>query len=506
MRILMVQPAPFEPGRLGLENACWLSEPVAFTSLAAMIPEHDVRILDMRLEEDGAYNRALSEFRPDIVATTSMTTDCYQAKAILECAKSTLGPRVFTIVGGHHPTLAPEDFEADCIDALCIGEGEETFQELVAHLDRGLAPTDLGRIAGLMYRNADGVRIPTPKRAQNRELDTFPAPRRDLISQYAGQYFFMNANPMASISTSRGCSYDCNFCAIWEFYERRTRFLSAERVCDMLETIEEKFVFFLDDNFLTNRRRIEELVAEIERRGIKKYWATQGRSDFVVAHPDVMKRLRDAGLTMLVSGYETNDEKGLAALKKSNAADNNKKAADILNDLGIVQFGIFMVRADFDHADFDAMYEGIDQMGVTLPIITVHTPLPGTQLRKKMKDDLITEDIRFFDLLHAVVPTKLPRDEFYHRLTENFRRNWPHTGSIINVMKKRPEYFLRSLPGMLRWVEKAMRYQPVCQSGESHLRDEIGIIAPDLTAANAPPRPVRITRGTLPLIDQDAAE
>ncbi len=59
MRILMVQPAPFEPGRLGLENACWLSEPVAFTSLAAMVPEHEVRILDMRLEEDGAFNRAL---------------------------------------------------------------------------------------------------------------------------------------------------------------------------------------------------------------------------------------------------------------------------------------------------------------------------------------------------------------------------------------------------------------------------------------------------------------
>ena len=495
MRILMVQPAPFEPGRLGLENACWLSEPVAFTSLAAMVPEHDVRILDMRLEEDGVFNRMLVDFRPDLVATTSMTTDCYQAKALLECAKSTLGPGVFTIVGGHHPTLAPEDFEADCIDALCIGEGEETFAELVAHLDGGGSPRRLQHIAGLRFLDESGRRVPTPKRAQNRELDTFPAPRRDLVAKYSGQYFFMNANPMASISTSRGCSYDCNFCAIWEFYERRTRFLSAARVCDMLEQIEEKFVFFLDDNFLTNRRRIEELVSEIERRGIKKYWATQGRSDFVVAHPDVMKRLRDAGLTMLVSGYETNDEKGLAALKKSNAAENNKKAAAILNDLGIVQFGIFMVRPDFDHADFDFLYEQVDEMGVTLPIITVHTPLPGTQLRKKMEDDLVTKDIRFFDLLHAVVPTKLPRAEFYDRFTENFRRNWPHTGSLLNILKKRPDYFLRSFPGLVRWIEKAMRYQPVCQSGESHLRDEIGIIDPALIA-----RPAKRPR-SLPLVD-----
>ena len=52
MKILLVQPAPFEPGRLGLENVIWLSEPVALTSIAAMVPDHEVRIMDMRLEED----------------------------------------------------------------------------------------------------------------------------------------------------------------------------------------------------------------------------------------------------------------------------------------------------------------------------------------------------------------------------------------------------------------------------------------------------------------------
>src|SRR4051812_18986252 len=182
MRILFVQPAPFEPGRLGLENACWLSEPAALTSLAAMVPDHACLILDMRLEKDGAFNRALIDFKPDLVATTSMTTDCYQAKALLECAKSTLGDeRVFTMVGGHHPTLAPADFEARCIDAICLGEGEDTFAELVRHLAGGGARTDLARIAGLRFRGPDGAWSTTAKRAQTRDLDSFPAPRRDLI-------------------------------------------------------------------------------------------------------------------------------------------------------------------------------------------------------------------------------------------------------------------------------------------------------------------------------------
>src|SRR5687767_6587845 len=111
MKILLVQPAPFEPGRLGLENVLWLSEPVALTSLAAMVPEHEVRVVDLRLEPEGAYNQALLEFQPDLVGTTAMTTDCYQSKAVLAIAKGTLGRRCFTIVGGHHPTMAPADYD-----------------------------------------------------------------------------------------------------------------------------------------------------------------------------------------------------------------------------------------------------------------------------------------------------------------------------------------------------------------------------------------------------------
>jgi hypothetical protein len=88
VKILLVQPSPFEPGRLGLENVLWLSEPVALTSLAAMVPEHEVRILDMRLEPEHVLNQVLLEFRPDLVGTTAMTTDCYQSKAVLAIARA----------------------------------------------------------------------------------------------------------------------------------------------------------------------------------------------------------------------------------------------------------------------------------------------------------------------------------------------------------------------------------------------------------------------------------
>src|SRR5688500_14236866 len=236
MRILLVQPSPFEEGRLGLENIMWLSEPVALTAVAASVPNHDVEIVDLRLEPENTLAHVLRRFRPDVVGTTSMTTDAYQAKAVLRMAKTML-PDCLTLVGGHHPTLSPYEFHEPFIDVIVKGEGELTFGELIAaHHEvvkadpRGREPSReraarilertrerLAKVDGIRFRAANGEWLETPKREQQRSLDALPPPRRDLVKKYYGRYFFTVAQPMASIFTSRGCSFDCNFCAIWEF-------------------------------------------------------------------------------------------------------------------------------------------------------------------------------------------------------------------------------------------------------------------------------------------------
>lgn len=501
LKILLVQPAPFEPGRIGLENVIWLAEPVALTSIAAMVaPEHEVKILDMRLEEDTALNDILLELRPDVVGTTSMTTDCYQARAVLEMAKATLGEQVFTIVGGHHPTLSPQDFEDEAIDAMCIGEGEETFNDLIDHLAGGKSPCELYAVNGLRFRDSEGDYINAAKRGQRKNLDEFPMPARHLLKpKYMKEYFFTFVSEMASINTSRGCSFDCNFCAIWEFYERKTRYMSAKAICDQLEKIPEKMVFFLDDNFLTNRTRLTQLCEEIERRGIKKYFATQGRSDFIANHPDVMRRLRDCGLMMVLSGYESNDDNSLEALRKSNTLDKNKKAANVMRELGMISIGVFMVRPEFEDHEFDLLYETINEMGVAIPLVTILTPLPGTQMYRKMRDQLLTTDTRLFDLLHAVTPTRLPRERFYQKYVEWHRATLKSTWKgVWSAIWRNPKFFLwDSLGGTWRFLKKEINYAPIVDNYESHLRDEIGIISPDAIANR--------TRDELPVLQNKPA-
>lgn len=478
MKILLVQPAPFEPGRLGLENVVWLSEPVALTALAAMVPECELRILDMRLEPDTELNRVLLEFRPDLVGTSSMTTDCYQARAVLELAKSTLGERCFTIVGGQHPTLSPADFQVQGVDAICLGEGEATFQELVRHLAAGGERRALGEIAGLCFRDESGGWRTSAKRSQSRALETFPRPARHLLPQrYLAQYFFLLFSPVASMETSRGCSFDCNFCAIWEFYERRTRYMPAEAICDRLEALEERFVLFLDDNFLTNRARLEQLCTEIERRGIRKYFGVQGRSDFIAENPDLLRRLRDCGLSIVLSGYESNSDDALGELRKKSTFDQNRRAAAILRELGVISIGVFMVRPEFEEHEFDLLYQTINELQIALPLVTILTPLPGTQLHRARAGELLTRDTRLFDLLHAVTTTRLPRERFYAKYAEWHGATFKSlVGGMFSALRKRPRFAWAVLGGTWRFFRKEWHYTPIARNAASHLRDEIGII------------------------------
>ena len=142
---------------------------------------------------------------------------------------------------------------------------------------------------------------------------------------------------------------------------------------------------------------------------------TQGRTDFIFQYPDLIARLAKVGLADILSGYETNDED---ALEDSTSATpwRTTRSVPILRENGILSTGIFMVRPDFEEKDFDALYAYIEDLGVTFPLVTILTPLPGTEMYRKY-GQLLTKDFRLYDLLHPVIETKLPREEFYKNFT-----------------------------------------------------------------------------------------
>ncbi len=126
MKILLIQP-PLNKNIVGA-GILYLSEPLALETIAAGIEQHQVKILDMRIEPN--LEDELSAFSPDIVGCTGLTPDVYTVYSILEKVKK-YNNNILTVVGGHHATMMPYDFNREFINVIVIGEGQHTFQELV---------------------------------------------------------------------------------------------------------------------------------------------------------------------------------------------------------------------------------------------------------------------------------------------------------------------------------------------------------------------------------------
>ena len=135
-----------------------LCEPLEFELLAAALPDHDVRILDLRF--DSNFEATIQRFSPDIVATTSMSVNVYAAREILKRTKD-LDPSITTLVGGYHPTVAPEDFSESYIDAIAIGQSVDTIREVVRALEKRLP---LATVPGLAIPEDNEKVTLTPKR------------------------------------------------------------------------------------------------------------------------------------------------------------------------------------------------------------------------------------------------------------------------------------------------------------------------------------------------------
>ena len=287
---------------------------------------------------------------------------------------------------------------------------DETFPVLIAALAAGKGP---GGVPGLVWRQRDGQFLPSPGVPIEVDLHRLPLPRRDLVLRYRPEYFFLYFQPDTSVATGRGCPFRCNFCSVAEFYRGRTSQMCPERVVAEVSAVQTDHISFVDDNFLMGHRRAREIARQIEAAGIRHRYSMQCRSDSIVRHPEVMEQWARIGLHGVLLGLEGANDTMLASVNKKSTAKANDEAIRILQANGIIVWGAFIIDPDWTADDFKLLEDYVAVNNITHTQFTVLTPLPGTDLYRERRDQLLTADYTCFDALHAVLPTKLPREEFY---------------------------------------------------------------------------------------------
>jgi radical SAM superfamily enzyme YgiQ (UPF0313 family) len=445
MKILLIEPAK-SPISMAGEDV-HLFEPLALEYVAAGVSaDHEVKILDQRI--DDRVEQTLEEFRPEVVGITGYTVHANRMKLLAERAKA-WNSEVLTVVGGHHATVAPRDFDCPEIDLVVVGDGVDSFREVIRRFERC---EGLGGIPGVWVRTDEGLQ--EGKANPVRDLDALPFPDRSLTRAYRHAYYSEYMQPLASIRTSKGCPYRCSFCALWKIAGGRYLRRDPEKIVEELAQIDEEFVFFADDESLVDAARMKRLAELIRESGIRKRYFLYGRSDTIAKHPDLLALWRDVGLERVFVGLEFFRDSDLEFINKGSTVENNLQAVRVLHDLGIDIYASFIVRPEFTEEDFAELRRYCRSIDLSFASFALLTPLPGTDLYDDVEDQLLTREPEFFDFIHTVLPTELPLEDFY----EQYFRLYTKTIPLKNVFGFMSKYRLKDIPPSLakfrRWSKR----------------------------------------------------
>lgn len=436
MRVSLLKPPTSEV--MGLEMIT-LAEPLGLECIAAVLEAqgHDCAIVDMRIDGVSKGLAKIGAFAPDVVGIQcNFTTERHRALNVVRQVKQIL-PDALVVVGGHDASRSPDWFNQHGIAVVAIGDGETVMPDLVRAWQGG---RDLTEVAGLAVNTPDG-QVHTGTAAQVEFTDDLPMPARHLISEYAGKYYIQLWRPMALLETARGCPFRCSFCSVWKFNNGTYREKPIARVVDELSRIEAPYVFITDDTFWVNPARSEELAHAITKAGIRKHFIVQSRTDVIVRNRELVEQWKDCGKLTVFLGVEKVDDEGLTALNKRNTAANNEAALEILQSLGIGYTLTMIVDPDWGLKDFAKLHDWVERHGSYSSGFSVLTPLPGTDLWDQIKDSVTTSDWDMFDLEHAVLPTRLPLEQFY----AEYARLWKH---VLDLRYQRRGY-LKTHVGMV---------------------------------------------------------
>lgn len=407
MKILLVQP-PVS----GITVKGRIIEPLALEILAAtVIKEHEVKILDLRVENK--FKETLKTFSPDIVGFT-----CYicQVEIVRRLAKQTkeFNSNIITMVGGEQPTHLPEDFNTPFIDYISRGDGDRSFPSLIKAIQYNLPTNDIPGVVKVQ----DGTLIFGAEKEILCDLSISPIPARELTKKYRSFYKYLGWGPVGSLATSRGCNYRCNFCSIWKIRKGIIGHFALDRVIEELKSIKEDSIYFCEAHSFQDIDYANALADLIIENGIKKRYMMYVRANAVIKHRDLFEKWYKIGLKRVFIGFEAITDERLKSLNKANKNDFNERTIAILHDIGIEIIASFIIDLDFTQEDFDVLRKFVLDKHLTMPVYNILTPLPGGSLYDDNVELLKNVPYTHFDFNHAVLPTVMPKKEFYKNIAD----------------------------------------------------------------------------------------
>ncbi len=183
-----------------------------------------------------------------------------------------------------------------------------------------------------------------------------------------------------------GCVYNCDYCQHTVQYNKIHKQRKIDCVIADLKSIKEfaPVAAFRDSNFYNESNYVHQLCNRIIREKLNMKWGAQCPIG-IGKEPQLLKKMYRAGCRMLFIGYESLNQENLKSVRKPNRVDKYKEYTKNIQDAGIYVVGYFFFGFDYDTKDsFTEVYEFVRDTKLSLPIINIYTPVPGTRLYSRL--------------------------------------------------------------------------------------------------------------------------
>jgi anaerobic magnesium-protoporphyrin IX monomethyl ester cyclase len=295
------------------------------------------------------------------------------------------------LVGGVHITLLPKCLPKGEHVIGVLGEGEQTFVDLInLYLNRGRFSSEgLSQINGIAYRDDADQLVFTPTRPPIFPLDSLPFPDRNILNIPNGGTTY--------IFSSRGCPYKCIFCASTRLHDR-LRLFSAEyvvnEICQITSQYRPIHIKFYDDLFIASKKRLFDIVQILTRTRIAREVLFSINAAASMINDETAKLLRQMNVYSVGMGLESGNQNILTYLKSGQATvEKNLHAVDVLVKHGINPSASFIVGAPHeDESSFADTLKFLFKSKISKSYLYLLTPYPGTPLWDYAKEKGLVSD------------------------------------------------------------------------------------------------------------------
>lgn len=329
MKILLINP----PWSREYGTDFGIAQPIGLAYIAAYLRKKNINVkildalgegLDKKTDSNliglsfGEIIKKIKKINPDLIGISSMFTTQYTVvEQLVNLIKK--NKDIPIILGGAHPSSCPEEILGNKdIDYVVLGEGEETFYKLIKVLVSKNFKK-IKQINGIAFRDKGKVVI-NPKTKFIKIIDKLPFPSRESLP--LEKYFSFSGlkrggyvEKITSIVTSRGCPFNCVFCAIHNVWGRGWRGRTPENVVEELKEIYNKHgithVNIEDDNFTLDLERAKKILRLVRKTGIKfRFYVPNGiRAD--IFDEELLVLMKETGFKRLNIGIESGSQKVL---------------------------------------------------------------------------------------------------------------------------------------------------------------------------------------------------